>query len=100
MGIYSPRGKFSYSGGFSEQAGNFALVSQSGDLTNRIISTLNTRGIYFSQAASIGNSISLSASDFIDFYNNDEKLTLFWIIWKDFPNFVKRNLKVELFSTH
>ncbi|MFW9874179.1 MAG: CoA-binding protein, partial [Candidatus Thorarchaeota archaeon] len=59
MGIYSPRGKFSYSGQFSEQAGNFALVSQSGDLTNRIVNSLNNRGVYFSYAASVGNSISL-----------------------------------------
>ncbi|MFX0081493.1 MAG: CoA-binding protein [Candidatus Hodarchaeota archaeon] len=87
MGIYSPRGKFSYSERFSEKAGNFALVSQSGDLTNRIVSSLNNRGVYFSYAASIGNSISLRSSDLIDYYNKDEHTEVILSYMEGFSQF-------------
>ncbi len=89
MGIYSPRGKFSYSAGFSEQAGKFALVSQSGDLTNRIVSSLNYRGVFFSFAASVGNSISLRSSDLIDFYNKDENTDVILSYMEGFSQFRK-----------
>jgi len=89
MGIYSPRGKYSYSGGFSEQAGNMALVSQSGDLTNRIVRSLNTRGAYFSYAASVGNSISLRSSDLIDYYNKDDNTDVILSYMEGFSQFRK-----------
>ena len=97
MGIYSPRGKFSYSGRFSEQAGNFALVSQSGDLTNRIVSSLNTRGAYFSFAASVGNSISLRTSDLIDFYNKDENTDVILSYMEGFSQFRKSEFEGRIF---
>lgn len=89
MGIYSPKGKFSYSRGFSETPGNFGLVSQSGDLTNRIVGALNHRGVYFSGAASVGNSISLRASDFIDYYNSDEDTKVILCYLEGFSKFRK-----------
>jgi len=89
MGIYSPRGKYSYSGGFSEKAGNFALVSQSGDLTNRIVGSLNARGAYFSYAASVGNSISLRSSDLIDYYNKDDNTDVILSYMEGFSQFRK-----------
>ena len=97
MGLYSPRGKFSYSGGFSEQAGNFALVSQSGDLTNRIVYGLNGRGAYFSFAASVGNSISLRSSDLIDFYNRDEDTDVILSYMEGFSQFRKDELEGRIF---
>ncbi|MHA1728035.1 MAG: hypothetical protein ACTSWY_04825 [Promethearchaeota archaeon] len=89
MGVYSPRGKFSYSGGFSETAGNFSLVSQSGDLTNKIVGTLNHRGIFFSGAVSIGNSISLRAPDFINYYNQDDNTEVILSYLEGFSPFRK-----------
>jgi len=97
MGIYSPRGKFSYSGGFSEQAGNTALVSQSGDLTNRIVSSLNSRGVYLSYAASVGNSISLRTSDLIDFYNRDDNTDVILSYMEGFSQFRKDEYEGRIF---
>ena len=97
MGIYSPRGKFSYSGRFSEQAGNFALVSQSGDLTNRIVSGLNIRGVFSSFAASVGNSISLRSSDLIDFYNKDENTDVILSYMEGFSQFRKSEFEGRIF---
>ena len=97
MGIYSPRGRFSYSGRFSEQAGNFALVSQSGDLTNRIVSGLNSRGVYSSFAASVGNSISLRSSDLIDFYNRDENTDVILSYMEGFSQFRKSEFEGRIF---
>jgi acyl-CoA synthetase (NDP forming) len=97
MGIYSPRGKFSYSGRFSEQAGNVALVSQSGDLTNRIVSNLNNRGVYFSFAASVGNSISLRSSDLIDYYNKDENTDVILSYMEGFSQFRKAEFEGRIF---
>ncbi|MFX1477727.1 MAG: hypothetical protein ACFFCI_06315, partial [Promethearchaeota archaeon] len=97
MGIYSPRGKFSYAGRFSEKAGNFALVSQSGDLTNRIVETLNLKGVYFSFAASVGNSISLRSSDLIDYYDNDENTDVILSYMEGFSQFRKSELEGRIF---
>jgi len=97
MGIYSPRGKFSYAGRFSEKAGNFALVSQSGDLTNRIVETLNIKGIYFSFAASIGNSISLRSSDLIDYYNKNEHTDVILSYMEGFSQFRKSEFEGRIF---
>jgi acyl-CoA synthetase (NDP forming) len=97
MGIYSPRGKFTYTERFSEQAGNFALVSQSGDLTNRIVSSLNYRGVYFSFAASVGNSISLRSSDLIDFYNKDENTDVILSYMEGFSQFRQTEFEGRVF---
>ncbi|MFX1457400.1 MAG: CoA-binding protein [Promethearchaeota archaeon] len=97
MGIYSPRGKFSYSTNFSEKAGNSALVSQSGDLTSRIVENLNNRGVYFSFAASIGNSISLRSSDLIDFYNRDEHTDVILSYIEGFSQFRKSEFEGRIF---
>ncbi|MFX0083833.1 MAG: hypothetical protein ACFE94_18945 [Candidatus Hodarchaeota archaeon] len=97
MGIYSPRGKFSYNRRFSEQAGNFALVSQSGDLSNRIVSSLNNKGVYFSFAASVGNSISLRSSDLIDFYNKDENTDVILSYIEGFSQFRQSEYEGRIF---
>jgi acyl-CoA synthetase (NDP forming) len=97
MGIYSPRGQFSYSRGFSKEAGNFALVSQSGDLTNRIVENLNYRGVYFSFAASIGNSISFRSSDLINFYNKDENTDVILSYMEGFSQFRRTEFEGRIF---
>ncbi|MFX1574472.1 MAG: hypothetical protein ACFFB0_17160 [Promethearchaeota archaeon] len=97
MGIYSPRGKFSYNERFSEQAGNFALVSQSGDLTNRIVSSLNDRGVYLSYAASVGNSISLRSSDLIDYFNKDDYTDVILSYMEGFSQFRTSEFEGRIF---
>ncbi|MFX0094462.1 MAG: hypothetical protein ACFFBD_22180, partial [Candidatus Hodarchaeota archaeon] len=97
MGIYSPRGRFSYSDRFSEKAGNFALVSQSGDLTSRIGESLNSRGVYMSFAASVGNSISLRTSDLIEFYDKDENTDVILSYMEGFSQFRKKEREGRIF---
>ncbi|MFX1376313.1 MAG: hypothetical protein ACFFA0_10900 [Promethearchaeota archaeon] len=97
MGIYSPRGKFSYTDRFSEQPGNFALVSQSGDLTTRIVTSLNERGVYLSFAASVGNSISLRTSDLIEFYDKDENTDVILSYMEGFSQFRKSEFEGRIF---
>ncbi|MFW9882593.1 MAG: hypothetical protein ACFFG0_56750, partial [Candidatus Thorarchaeota archaeon] len=79
------------------QAGNFALVSQSGDLTNRIVNSLNNRGVYFSYAASVGNSISLRSSDLIDYFNKDENTDVILSYMEGFSQFRKSEFEGRIF---
>jgi acyl-CoA synthetase (NDP forming) len=97
MGIYSPRGKYTYTERFSEKPGNFALVSQSGDLTNQIVASLNNRGVYFSYAASVGNSISLRTSDLINFFNKDENTEVILSYMEGFSQFRKSEFEGRIF---
>jgi acyl-CoA synthetase (NDP forming) len=90
MGLYSTGGKFSYSPYFkAEPVGNVAFVSQSGDLTDRTIESLNELGVNFSVAASIGNSISLNISDFIEYFNSDNKTDIIGIYFEGFSRYRK-----------
>ncbi|MHA1729938.1 MAG: CoA-binding protein [Promethearchaeota archaeon] len=88
MGVYSTGGRISYSPYFkADPVGNVAFVSQSGDLTDRFIETLNDLNVYFSTAASIGNSISLNVSDFIEYFNSDEKTDIISVYFEGFSKY-------------
>lgn len=90
MGVYSTGGKFSYSPYFkADPVGNVAFVSQSGDLTDRTVESLNELGVNFSTAASIGNSISLNISDFIEYFNSDGKTDIIGIYFEGFSRYRK-----------
>jgi acyl-CoA synthetase (NDP forming) len=89
MGMYTPRGKYSYQSDFSETPGEFSVVSQSGDLTSRMVRTLNSRGVYFDNVASVGNSVSLKAADFIDYYNQDKNTEVILCYLEGFSRYRK-----------
>jgi acetyltransferase len=91
MGIYSTGGRFSYSPYFkAEPIGNVSFVSQSGDLTDRTVETLNDLGVNFATAASIGNSISLTISDFIEYYNWDRGTEIIGTYFEGFSRYKKK----------
>jgi len=72
MGVYSTGGKISFNPNFSKKICNngcVSFVSHSGDLTSRYVSDVNSYKINFSTAASIGNTISLKFSDFIEYFS-------------------------------
>ena len=73
MGIYSPRGKITYTEVASNEAGGVGVVSQSGGLSTDIIRRGLVRGIRFSAVVSIGNSADLNAIDLLEFYLGDQQ---------------------------
>jgi len=92
MGLYSPEGRISYSPEFSnETKGNIALVSHSGDITTQFIVMLNSVGVHFSKAASIGNSIDLRIADFIEYYDSDEKTEIICVYFEGLSRFDKND---------
>lgn len=93
MGVYSTGGKISYNPRFSGIEGKLAFVSQSGDITSQFIQTQNFNGVYFSNVASIGNSIDLTISDFIEYFNSDGKTEIIGVYFEGFPRFDKTESK-------
>ncbi len=87
MGVYSPEGRFSYSPDFSDKVGTMAFVSQSGDLTSQFVNRANSNAVFFSKVASIGNSIDLKISEFINYFNLDEKTEIIGVYFEGFPRF-------------
>lgn len=88
MGVYSPEGRISYSPLFlKEPVGNIAVISHSGDLTTRYVLLENDYGVRFSKVASIGNSVDLHISDFIDYLDSDEKTDLICIYFEGFSRY-------------
>lgn len=89
MGVYSTGGKISYNPQFKGLIGDVAFVSQSGDLTDRVVETLTHRGVNFSTVASIGNSISLTVADFIEYFDSDNKTKTIAVYMEGFPRWRK-----------
>lgn len=73
MGIYSPRGKITYTEVASTEVGGVGVVSQSGGLSTDIIRRGLVRGVRFSGVVSIGNSADLNAVDLLEFYLADDQ---------------------------
>ena len=73
MGIYTPRGKITYTEIASPEIGGVGIVSQSGGLGTDIIRRGLVRGIKFSGLVSIGNSADVNAVDLLRFYLEDNQ---------------------------
>jgi len=71
MGLYAPASGLSFFPELSRQAGNVALVSHSGSLSNILGRMASGKGLYFSKAVSIGNECDLSCPDFINYFAQD-----------------------------
>lgn len=90
MGLYSTGGRFSFNSSFkADPVGNVSFISQSGDLTERFVGVLNYLGVNFSAAASIGNSISLNATDLIQFFNLDDMTEIIAVYLEGFSKYHK-----------
>ena len=85
MGLYSTGGRFTFNTSFkADPVGNVAIISQSGDLTERFIGNLNYLGVNFSAGASIGNSISLNVTDLIQYFNEDVVTEIICVYFEGF----------------
>jgi acyl-CoA synthetase (NDP forming) len=87
MGIYSPAGRYAYMPQFAQKVGNVALVSHSGDLTTQFIFMENNHGVYFSKAASIGNSIDLKITDFLEYFSADAQSEIICVYFEGFSRY-------------
>jgi len=88
MGLYSTGGRFSFNPSFkADPIGSVAIISQSGDLTERFVNNLNYLGVDFSAGASIGNSISLNVTDLIQYFNDDTKTEIISVYFEGFSRY-------------
>ncbi|MFW9896192.1 MAG: CoA-binding protein [Candidatus Thorarchaeota archaeon] len=88
LGLYSTGGRFSFNPSFkADPVGNVAIISQSGDLTERFVGNLNYLGVNFSVGASIGNSISINVTDLIQYFNSDDRIEIISIYFEGFSRY-------------
>jgi acetyltransferase len=88
MGLYSTGGRYTFNPSFkSDPVGNIAIISQSGDLTERFVQTLNSLGVDFSVGASIGNSISINVTDLIQYFSNDSRIEIISVYFEGFSRY-------------
>jgi acetyltransferase len=88
MGLYSTGGRFTFNPSFkADPIGSVAIISQSGDLTERFVQNLNYLGVDFSVGASIGNSISINVTDLIQDFNNDDRIKIIGVYFEGFSRY-------------
>jgi len=71
LGIYTPRGKVTFTEISPPEAGAVGIVSQSGGLGTDIIRRGMTHGVKFSGLVSIGNCVDLGPTDMVEYYLAD-----------------------------
>ena len=73
LGIYTPRGKITFTEIGPTEVGSVGIVSQSGGLGTDIIRRGLSRGVKFSGLVTVGNCADLGPSDMLEFYLADEQ---------------------------
>jgi acyl-CoA synthetase (NDP forming) len=73
MGPYVPASKLMLWGQIPGKVGNFAFISQSGTLTQRLTEYAYFSGIGLSKAISFGNAAVLDSSDYLEYLAEDEE---------------------------
>ncbi len=71
LGIYTPRGKITFTEIGPQEVGHVGIVSQSGGLGTDIIRRGMSRGLQFSGLITVGNCADLGPSDMLEFYLAD-----------------------------
>ncbi|MBY8984660.1 MAG: CoA-binding protein [Candidatus Lokiarchaeota archaeon] len=88
MGLYSTGGRYTFNPSFkADPVGNVAIISQSGDLTERFVQNLNSLGVDFLVGASIGNSISINVTDLIQYFNADSRIEIISVYFEGFSRY-------------
>ncbi|MHA1819195.1 MAG: acetate--CoA ligase family protein [Promethearchaeota archaeon] len=73
LGVNNPYSKIHYYPGMVTIPGNVSYISQSGGMTARLSVWLSSIGVGMRHVVSIGNSVDLTPTDFIDYFIKDEK---------------------------
>jgi acyl-CoA synthetase (NDP forming) len=71
LGIYTPRGRVTFTEIGPEEVGAVGIVSQSGGLGTDIIRRGLTRGLKFSGLITVGNCADIGSNDLLEFYLAD-----------------------------
>ncbi|MHA1264004.1 MAG: CoA-binding protein [Candidatus Helarchaeota archaeon] len=75
-----------------EHRGDVAFISQSGGHTGAFFALGEHRGIHFHKVVSLGNQSDLTIQDFIEYFGNDEKISVISVYIervKDTPRFLE-----------
>lgn len=73
LGIYTPRGRVTFTEIGPQETGNAGIISQSGGLGTDIIRRGLSRGLTFSGLVTVGNCADITPSDLLEFYFADEQ---------------------------
>jgi len=76
MGIYCPEGGVAWTGEFPCESGSIGFMSQSGQLAGQLILDGAIEGLLFNKVVSFGNAGDLKASDFLEYFVRDERITM------------------------
>lgn len=71
MGIYCPESRLSFNPVFSKESGPIGIISQSGGISNMLVTEAGWRGARFSKVISYGNACDLNESDFLEYLTAD-----------------------------
>jgi acyl-CoA synthetase (NDP forming) len=74
MGTYCPASGLTPWGAIPGQSGPLGVISQSGNMTQRLTEYAYSLGIGVDKAVSFGNATVLGATDFLEFMASDEKI--------------------------
>ncbi|MHA1232050.1 MAG: CoA-binding protein [Candidatus Helarchaeota archaeon] len=92
IGIYVPSKRLSFFPGIPLSEGPIAFVSQSGFICATISRWGALRGIGFSKVISLGNSVDLTITDFLEYFGSDPEtqiISMYIEGIKDGPRFIK-----------
>jgi len=83
LGLYSPRGRVTFSADAPAELGTVGVVSQSGGLGTDIIKRGQWRGLRFSGLVTVGNSADLGPVDLLEFYLADPQTRVVGLYLED-----------------
>src|SRR5688572_12585332 len=72
MGLYTPRGKVTFTETWPKEAGHIGVISQSGGLGTDVVRRGISRGLKFSGVVTVGNCADVGPNDLVEFYLADE----------------------------
>ncbi|MDB5810168.1 MAG: hypothetical protein JWN94_2290 [Betaproteobacteria bacterium] len=73
LGVYSPRGRITFTEISPTEVGHVGVISQSGGLGTDIIRRGLARGVKFSGLVTVGNCADIAPSDLLEFYLADDQ---------------------------
>lgn len=86
LGIDNPYSKVSYFPNMPSAKGNISYVAMSGGTTSRLACWMVSQGQGFHNIVSIGNSVDLTASDFVNYFREDPLTDVICLYLESIPN--------------
>ena len=83
LGVYSPRGRISFIGGTSEEAGSVGVITQSGGLAADVILRGQNRGLRYSAVVTLGNSADVGPTELIEYFLSNPETNVIGLYAED-----------------